>query len=218
MSPQGVVTTMHFFSGADGSSSFEPLIQARDGYLYGTTTFGGSNGNGTVFRIGLDGTFTSLYSFTNGADGSDPFSPVIQAADGNFYGTTCGGGVGNNGTVFRMTPNGLLTTLHTFNGSDGSCGNGVLVEVGGNNEDDEQNGRGALYGTTSNGGTNNAGTIFKITRSGTLTTLHSFTGPDGAYPLVGLIQARDGLYGTAYGGGVNNNGTVFRLTLAPSQP
>lgn len=110
--------------------------------------------------------------------------------------------------MFKITPKGTLTTLHTFVGADGANPAAALVQAT----------NGSFYGTTTNGGANGDGVVFKVTRSGSLTTLHSFcaqTGcADGEHPYAGLIQATDGsLYGTTPGGGTNNDGTVFRLSV-----
>jgi uncharacterized repeat protein (TIGR03803 family) len=201
------------------------LMQAIDGSFYGTTTEGGANvgctpesysGCGTVFKITPNGELTTLYSFcaqTNCTDGAQPYTGLVQASDGNFYGTTFYGGnldcqpSYGCGTVFRITPSGKLTTLHTFDFTDGAEPFGALIQATDGN----------LYGTTWGGGANPksiAGTVFRITLTGTLTTLHSFDYQvDGDGPL-GLTQATDGnFYGTtADGGGGGSCGTVFKIT------
>ena len=200
----------------DGSAPYATLIQGHDGNFYGTTYTGGSNSQGTVFKITSSGTLTTLHSF-DGSHGRRPRAALVQASDGNFYGTTEAGGSNGFGTVFKMTPQGTLTTLYSFcNGADcpdGSTPYGGLV----------QGSDGNLYGTTSSGGTNNNndpfGTVFKITPSGELTTLYNFcsqpTCADGISPTAGLIVASDGnFYGTTSGGGVTGSGTLFRLTPA----
>ncbi len=147
-------------------------------------------------------TYTTLVSF-NSTNGSAPFGALVQGADGNFYGTTCDGGTANRGTIFKMTPAGALTTLHSFDLTDGDAG--LLLAANGN-----------FYGTTYGGGTNsNFGTIFEITPAGALTTLNELSPPDGALSFGGLVQAADGdLYGTTWGGGAGLYGTVFRMTPA----
>jgi len=158
-------------------------------------------------------TFTTLVSF-NGTEAA-PAGALTQATDGNFYGTTAGGGPRGHGTVFKMTPTGTLTRLYGFCHqvrcpTDGGGPVGALV----------QGADGSFYGTTNTGGPNYvAGTVFKITPGGTLTTLHSFcsnTGcGDGENPFGGLVQGPDGdFYGTARDGGANYNGTVFKITPA----
>jgi uncharacterized repeat protein (TIGR03803 family) len=150
---------------------------------------------------------TVLYSFTGGADGGTPESGLIQATDGNFYGTTSQGGASNTGTVFRITSAGMLTTLYSFTGgADGAVPLAGLIEGTDSN----------FYGTTSQGGTGRTGTVFRITSAGLLTTLYSFTGgADGGLPLGGVIQATNGiLYGTTAEGGAFSTGTVFQITTA----
>ena len=201
---------------ADGDGPGGKLIQATDGNLYGTTSYGGTNcmsegGCGTVFRITPAGSLTTIYSFCSQpscADGVQPVAGLIQGRDGNFYGTTFGGGTGNNeGTVFKITTAGTLTTLHSFDGADGALPAGWLV----------QGTDGNFYGTTVTGGAENGSTIFKISPAGTLTTIYSFCGQpscvdgDGVY--AGLVQGTDGnFYGTTLGGGANYDGTVFGIT------
>src|SRR5271168_4027197 len=165
-----------------------------------------------------EGVLTTLHSFTF-SDGYAPLAGLVQATDGNFYGTTYEGGgnstCGNGcGTVFKITPAGVLTTLHTFNFTDGADPNGVLIQAADGN----------LYGTTANGGSGSpcpvCGTAFKITLEGILTTIYNFDTADGIVPLAGLLQATDeNFYGTtSYGGDgdctvdFGGCGTVFRLT------
>jgi len=205
-----------------------PLVQGTDGNFYGTTEYGGTGcgntGCGTVFKITPSGTLTTLYDFCsqpNCTDGSNPYGALVQATDGNFYGTTSrGGGSADSGTVFKITPSGTLATLYSFcsqpNCSDGSGPNGGLVQAT----------DGSLYGTTSGGGVSDGGTVFKITLSGTLSTLYSFCSqlncPDGAYPFDSLTQGTDGnFYGITVGGGGRDCpyesqgcGTVFAITPA----
>src|SRR5215468_1748966 len=113
-------------------------------------------------------TFTTLVNFDR-ANGANPDARLVQAADGNFYGTTESGGAHDRGTVFKITSKGKLTTLHSFDGSDGSAPSAGLVQATDGN----------FYGTTAAGGINDNGTVFKITAGGKLTTLHSFIYSDG---------------------------------------
>jgi uncharacterized repeat protein (TIGR03803 family) len=132
-------------------------VEGRDGNLYGTTSFGGGNPayGGTVFKISLTGTLTTLHSF-DGSDGSGAEAGLIQANDGNFYGTTSGFGGSNLGTVFRITPSGELTVLHNFEGTDGQLSYAPLV----------QGSNGDLYGTTEFGAdmacSEGCGTVFRV--------------------------------------------------------
>ncbi len=203
MTPSGTLTVLQSVGSVAG------LVQGSDGSFYGTTPR--SYTNGTVFKITASGTLTTLHTF-NGTDGNNPQAGLILATDGNFYGTTYSGGTssycgGGCGTVFKMTPGGSLTTLHSFTGTDGYDVQAGLVQ-----------GRdGNFYGTTGPGGAHNDGEVFKITPSGTLTVLYSFcsqTGcTDGAYPRAALMQATDGnFYGTTSAGGANSQGTVFAIT------
>jgi uncharacterized repeat protein (TIGR03803 family) len=215
----GKSTTLRNFNGADGANPYAGLVQAADGNFYGTTSLGGprrsacATGCGTVFKITPSGKLTTLHRFDY-TDGYEPYAGFVQGTDGDFYGTTAGGGTkavcgaGGCGTVFKITPSGKLTTLHSFDKTDGNSPQAGLV----------QGTDGNFYGTTVLGGARKGvsyGTVFKMTLSGKLTTLHSFTGPrkGGAYPYGGLVQATNGdFYGTTEGGGANAVGTVFRIT------
>ncbi|MGA9304306.1 MAG: choice-of-anchor tandem repeat GloVer-containing protein, partial [Candidatus Sulfotelmatobacter sp.] len=223
-SPAQTFSDLFNFDGPDGAFPQSILVQGTDGNFYGTT----SGGSGTVFRMSSAGTLTTLYSFcaqTNCPDGSQPYAGLVQGSDGNFYGTAAGGGTHNGGTVFKITPEGKLTTLYQFcsetDCKDGDQPYGALIQgVSGN-----------FFGTTSTGGANNQGTVFKLTPSGTLTTLYSFCAqtncPDGSQPYAGLVQGSDGnFYGTTYSGGglqgiacvndlidgVAGCGTIFKVT------
>jgi len=152
--------------------------------------------------------FTSLLSF-DGNNGADPHNVyLVQGTDGQLYGTTYSS-TGTDGTVFKVTTGGMLTTLHTFC-EGGSCLDGALPEAGlvlATN--------GKFYGTTMKGGANDDGTVFEITSAGSLTTLHSFDVNDGAFPEYALIQARNGnFYGTTSSGGAGDIGTIFEITPA----
>jgi len=207
----GALTTLHNFDDTDGAASVAPLVQATNGNLYGTTSGGGVMFAGTVFKITPSGTLATLYSFAPEPDGNEPFAGLVQATDGNLYGTTAYGGPENDGTVFKITPSGTLTTIYNFcsqsNCTDGNESFAPLVQaIDGN-----------LYGTTINGGTVGGGTIFKITPSGTLTTVYNFCSQvscaDGASPYAGLVQAANGdFYGTTDVDGANGEGTVFKIT------
>jgi uncharacterized repeat protein (TIGR03803 family) len=158
------------------------------------------------YKITLDGIFASVHSFT-GADGSNPYAGVIQAGDGNYYGTTLAGGVNDAGTVFKLTSAGAVTTLYSFctqlpDCPDGAGPSGGLIQAL----------DASFYGTTSTGGAGGYGTIFKLTSDGSLTTLHSLNWLNGAYPYAGLVQATDGsFHGTTENGG-GGDGTIFKIT------
>jgi len=178
--PAQTFTTLVSFDGTNGAYSYASVVQGLDGSLYGTTKGDGVNGNyGTVFKITPSGVLTTLYSFCSQSgcrDGAFPQAGLVQATNGDLYGTASGGGEGDDdgGTVFKITPSGTLTTLYSFC-SQAGCTDGAHPFAGlvpATNGD--------LYGTTYQGGCNGGcGTIFKITLSGTLTTLHSFDGTDG---------------------------------------
>src|ERR1039457_3016381 len=218
--PAQTLTTLYSFcsqSGCtDGNWPEARLVQATNGDLYGITIYGGGapqNNSGTVFKITLGGTLTTLHRFcsqTNCPDGYLPLAALFQAANGDFYGTTYYGGTsGNYGTVFKITPGATLTTLHNFC-SQTDCTDGQYPDAG-----LVQATNGDFYGTTQ-GAANKRGTVFKITPSGTLTTLYRFCSQtnctDGALPK-GLVEdTAVVLYGTTYFGGTNNHGTVFKIT------
>jgi uncharacterized repeat protein (TIGR03803 family) len=202
----------------DGIAPMAGLTLGRDGSFYGTTSAGGSNGCGTIFRITSDGAFTSLYSFgvivdTNGnvLDGVEPAASLVEGSDGEFYGTTEYGGSGS-GSIFKVTSSGVLTPLYQVPpppddvyAAENGPPSALALGADGN-----------FYGTTTYGGSNYVGSVFEITPTGDCTTLYSFRfESDGAYPLNGLIRGRDGIfYGTASQGGPGTNGTIFRI--APS--
>jgi uncharacterized repeat protein (TIGR03803 family) len=201
---------LHLFIGGptDGSGPTGSLIQDTDGNFYGMTYQGGANDAGTVFKINPDGVETLLHSFGKSTtDGNYPVSSLIQGKDGNFYGMTSQGGALGIGVVFKITPAGVETVLHSFTGStttpvDGSTPHGSLI----------QGTDGNFYGTTQQGGANNAGTVFMMTPSGAVTVLHSFNTADGSAPDGSLVQDADGyFYGMTYAGGAGGNGTVFRI-------
>ena len=222
----GNLTTLHNFEGTDGRLVDARLVQATDGNFYGTTARGGvvsdicitGPGCGTLFEITPSGKLTTLYSF-QGADGWSPGGGLVQATNGNFYGTTGFGGANNFGTVFEATPGGKLTTLYSFDLTDGSMPYIAMVQATDGN----------LYGTTTAGGpaavygtfNGGDGTVFEITPEGELTTLHNFDLTDGAAVWGGLVQATDGnFYGTTTLGGTSGNcgfgggcGTVFSLSV-----
>jgi uncharacterized repeat protein (TIGR03803 family) len=216
MTLSGAATTLHSFDGTDGCNpSNGALVQATNGNLYGTTGACGANGFGTVFEITPSGTLTTLYNFCSQsgcADGGHAYTGLIQATDGNFYGTTQYGGAYSNGTVFEITPSGV-TTLYSFCSQSG-CPDGLYPVAGLIQATD-----GNFYGTTEEGGAKNCGTVFEITPTGALTTLHSFCSQsgssDGDAPDAGLVQNTNGtLYGTtALGGGATFDGTVFSLSM-----
>jgi uncharacterized repeat protein (TIGR03803 family) len=202
----GAFSVVHAFTGGpDGAGPTGygvELLSAADGNLYGTTP-GGAFGQGTFFRMSLDGMVTTLYTIKAGPGGAHPQAPLLQASDGNFYGTTSRGGSYDRGIVFRATSSGALTVLHDFTGGLEGYWPTALVEGP----------DGFLYGATSYDGQFNAGTLFRMSPTGVFQTLHAFTGADGAYPSAALLLGRDGrFYGTTWFGGAFNHGTVFAMT------
>jgi uncharacterized repeat protein (TIGR03803 family) len=209
MTESGDVITLHSFTFVpDGAPN--SLIQAADGNFYGTTLTGtgpfrSGLRSGTVFRLTPSGAFTVLHSFSSSSpvpEGTGPAS-LIQATDGNFYGTTIGGGAFGLGTIFKMTAAGALTTLHAFSSADGAFPAAALIQASDGN----------FYGTTDGGGASGLGTIFKMTPNGMFTTLYSPRVTNGSF--AALIQARDEqLYGTRVGDVVRGNAdVVFRISL-----
>ncbi|HTS18738.1 MAG TPA: choice-of-anchor tandem repeat GloVer-containing protein [Verrucomicrobiae bacterium] len=228
VTPSGGCTILYSFGSQpnDGASPSAGLIQGSDGWFYGTTPYGGTQGHGTVFRISASGSYTNLYSFTGGSDGAFPSAELVLGVDGNFYGTTEYGGAYSYGTVYRLTPGGGVTNLHSFGGGgpfvgDGANPIGRLV----------QGSDGNFYGTTISGGSrrgciDGCGTVFRVSPSGSYTNLYSFMGNtfvsnivvnDGSEPGGGLVQGSDGyFYGTTGEGGTSEEGTAFRISTSGS--
>jgi uncharacterized repeat protein (TIGR03803 family) len=213
ITPPAVFTNLYSFTGgADGGIPAAGLIQGLDGSFYGTTSAGGTGGNGTIFQITSAGTLTTLYRFLGGAgDGSEPEAGLIQVNSTNFLGNTYFGGTNDNGVAFRLnitgTGSNTVTILHSFTGgTDGA--NPVAGLMVAND--------GRYYGMASGGGSaGNNGTIFRTGATGGFTNLYKFTGlTDGAVPLAGLVQDTNGyFYGTCSAGGTADNGNVFQLIL-----
>ncbi len=207
----GKETVLHSFNSAaptlDGAYPYAGLV-LKSGKLYGTTRYGGAFNLGTVFSITPSGVETLLYSFKGGStDGSYTYAGVLFDSSGNIYGTNYSGGTDNAGTVFKLTPGGVETVLHSFvrDGLDGTNPYASLILYQGN-----------FYGTTlQGGGTANIGTVFKVTPSGAETVLYRFTGgTDGGYPYANLVHGMNKtFFSTTYQGGASNKGTVFKLVL-----
>lgn len=224
ISPSGQTSILYSFTKAnydtDGDYPESGLVQGPDGNLYGMTNSGGSAKNGTIFKMTTQGALTILHTFGDGSvanDGASPTEALMVNSDGNFYGVTSLGGAANVGVVFKMTPSGTVTILHSFlDGSvaiDGCYPDTPLVRGTDGN----------LYGASSES-TNGYGAIYRITTSGAITVLHDF--PNDAIPNDGLdpnsiIQGSDGyLYGTTEAGGygfvtseLTNPGTLFKMSL-----
>ncbi|HXE51472.1 MAG TPA: choice-of-anchor tandem repeat GloVer-containing protein, partial [Tepidisphaeraceae bacterium] len=201
-----LLTTLASFNGANGADPTAGLTMDAAGNLYGTTQFGGANGDGTVFEIASGtGVLTTLASF-NGINGAVPVGGVTLDSAGNLYGTTKNGGSSADGTVFEIAVgSGTLTALASFNGANGANPlAGLTLDSAGN-----------LYGTTYSGGNSRDGTVFEIAAgSGVITTLATFNGANGANPSAGLtLDAAGNLYGTTEFGGSAAFGTVFEIPV-----
>lgn len=212
LTPAGTLTTLHSFSGTDGSGPTAGLVEGADHSLYGTTASGGSGDFGVVFKISTAGAFTKLVDFT-GTNGSVPHALMLHA-NGSFYGVTQAGGANGFGTVYQMSAEGVLTTLLNFTGSSGAApgseAQGPLVASGN-----------LLYGMTKLGGTAGLGVLFEVSTAGAFRSLGEFSGTAGtragANPAGGLMLNTDGaLYGVTEFGGTNGFGVCFKITTAAS--
>ncbi len=217
ITPDGNFTALYTSASTDGQFPDGKLLQGSDGNFYGVTHSNSYPYRGTVFRITPDGRLTTLYTFSGGSDGDFSNGGLVQTADGNFYGTTVNDGTFHHGTVFRLTPTGVLTTLHQFTGGDGeSLQAGLTLAADGN-----------FYGTTNSGGVNSNdstyfgfGTLFQITPTGALTTLYNFGGDEGTSPSGALVQGANGhFYGTTPITSTDNDryGHLFELAVS-TQP
>ncbi len=227
----GTMTPLHTFNGgADGASSASSLIVGSDGALYGTTSGGGAQGRGVVFRITTDGTESVLCSFgVNSGDPAIPQSGLTLGRDGNFYGAAYGGGANLYGALYKVTPTGTLTTLHSF----GPAVNNINFPPFGTNPDGlypvctlVQLSDGWLYGSAPWGGINGFGTLYRVKPTGQFQLLYTFSSEvtvglnvpmvngDGAEPDASLAVAKDGsLYGVTYAGGIEGEGVIYRFDL-----
>jgi len=207
----------------DGAYPTGELVRDKEGNFYGTTYGGGSNSCscGTVFKLGSDGTLTTLHTFSGNLDGANPYGGVVRDSKGNLYGATLYGGNPEScdyqgcGTIFEITAEGEEKILYVFTGfADGSIPYSSLL----------RDAKGNLYGTTWSGGyfgeetgcfTESCGTVFELTKKGALVALHAFTGypGDGGNSYAGLVMDKqDNLYGTTYDGGAYDGGAVFEVT------
>ena len=207
INPAGTIEeNLYTFTGGTTDGAYpQQVIQASDGSFYGITQMGGASNDGAVFKITQSGIETVFYSFTGGTTGGASPSSLIQGSDANFYGTATAGGAGNDGVVFKITPAGTETILHSFTGGT-TDGSNVRALIEGND--------GNLYGVTLAGGPSNDGAVFKLTLSGTETLIYFFEGgpADGSGPNA-LTQASDGnLYGTTGSGGASGVGTIFKIS------
>lgn len=209
--PNGTETVLYSFGNQTGDGAYPAagLLLDKQRNLYGTTVWGGSYDLGTVFKLAPEGAETLLYSFgSQPADGANPLAGLVLDKHGNLYGTTNVGGAYEQGTVFKLTPNGTEAVLHSFGSQPGDGGYpsaGLAFDKQGN-----------LYGTTVSGGAQVGGTVFKVASDGSETVLYSFGSQsgDGRSPQAGVVlDKRGNLYGTTLSGGDPfGPGTVFMLT------
>jgi len=216
ITPVGEFSTLASMDGFPGDAN-SLLLPTKDGNFYTVGNFGGTSSLGTLFRIGMDGTVAVLWSF-NGIEGFPGWfsNPLVQGSEGNFYGATQFGGPSftgayrntGYGTLFKMTPDRMVTNWVEFGISNGAYPTALVLAGDGN-----------LYGTTGRGGQASVerpdgyGTVFKVATNGVFNMLTTFGGTNGLGP-ISLMQARDGnLYGaTESGGTYTNYGTIFRIT------
>jgi len=195
----GKLTVLHAFEGTDGA-------------YYGTTEQGGSADCGTVYRVTAGGTFKTLYNF-DGPHGCQPLAPPVLGTDGNFYGTTLvltGVNNPNLGAIYKITPTGALTLVHTFDGTHGAEAYAPLMQASDGN----------FYGATVNGGMYGNGVVFEMTPAGAFTDLHDFDpNTEGGEPFSALVEGTNGfLYGTTVDGGTFNDGTIYSIPLGGGTP
>jgi len=203
---KGKLTVLHAFDNSDGSALWAAPVEGTDGAFYGTTEDGGSANCGTVYRVTAAGKFKTLYNF-DGTYGCQPLAPLVLGNDGNFYGTTLGltGGNPNLGGIFKITPAGAITLLHSFDDTHGAGPYAPLMQASDGN----------FYGATVNGGQYGNGVVFEISPAGVYTDLHDFDpNTEGGEPFAALVQGTNGvLYGTTAYGGTFNAGTIYSIAL-----
>jgi len=224
ISPQGQLLWQLQFPGTNDVFPAAGLFQDEEGFLYGTTFYGGIQNQGTVFKVSANGRFVWSTPF-RGANGAGPFGELVRGCDGFLFGTTVFGGARSVGTVFRLTSEGVIKTIYSFGGTDGAHPSaGPVHGVDG-----------YFYGTTQFGGSSftfpfasGEGTIFRISCDGTLTTLYKFGNPtnlvsggfglNGSYPTGQLIQRNDGCFYGVAEGGLTSQGTNFWATIFKFDP
>jgi len=188
----------------DGSYPDGGLTLGTDGNYYGTTSGGGSKNVGTIFKVTKSGALTTLFSFTGGTEGGNPFFPPVEAQNGNYYGAAPAVYAGDYGALYKISSSGTVTTFVDFNYTNGNSPNNPT-----------QGTDGSFYGSTRGGGSAGLGVVYKATTSGTVTVLHNFLGgtADGNFPVGSLVQGNDGnFYGVTFKGGASNAGIVFKIT------
>lgn len=205
VTPAGDLTTLFVFGGLNNTAPalvYAPPTQAKNGNFYGVTCAGGVYNAGAFYEITPDGSVTLLYSFgARTGQLSCPTETLTLGQDGDFYSITDQTGPSLYGSIYRITPQGVLTDLHDFSGPDGEAPGPLVLQP-----------NGSFYGTTAFGGAHGNGTIFSVTPDGTLTTIYSLTAADGINP-ASLVQGPDGeLYGITQGAG-SSLGTIFVLKI-----
>ncbi len=206
--PGVTISNLYSFAGGADGSNPNGLMQDTNGYFYGTTQNGGANSGGTIFQMtGRWRRLTTLGAF-NGPGNGGGFSStaaLVQGLDGYLYGTTQDGGANGDGTIFKVSTNGILTTVYSFDGGDGGFSRCTPLIVGAD---------GNIYGTTSTGGVLGDGEIFRLTPTGALTQIGTFNYTNGFGPnkLLERHTSTASFYGTAFGGGTNGDGVIFNLS------
>jgi uncharacterized repeat protein (TIGR03803 family) len=207
LTPAGVFTTLYAFDSTTGAQPAGALVQGSDGAFYGAANTGGLGG-GTLFRIDSAGNLTTLYVFGTGSDdGGLPEGALVADSAANLYGTA----TATYGSVFKLTPSGVYSTVYTVSPStDASAGAGFEAGLALSSD-------GNFYGATTYGGSNDAGTVFRITPDGKLTTLYAMEGGDGTFPTGPLAHGNE-LFIAEQGSGSNNDGVIDRFPLNPPLP
>jgi uncharacterized repeat protein (TIGR03803 family) len=211
------ITTLASFDGTNGAAPYAGLLKDSAGNLYGTTTVGGADNDGTIFKLAQgSSTITALASF-DGTNGSNPYAALVMDSSGNLYGTAVLGGADGDGTIFELAQgSSTITALASFDGTNGAYPYATLI----------MDRSGNLYGTADIGGANNDGAIFELARgSSTITTLASFDGTNGPLVYAGLLMDSSGnLYGMTAEGGADGDGVIFELAgseremVSPASP
>jgi len=208
LAPDGTYSVLYDYQSRKNTYEPEQVLLDGSGNLYGLTPYGGAEGLGSIFELSSNGTYTILYSF--GGLTTQGYYPVglLHDRKGNLFGTTVRGGNADRGVIYELAPNGTETVLYSFC-AETNCSDGSLPEAGLWQDKD-----GNLFGTAELGGLYNYGVVFRYSKDGTYSVLHSFGGTpdDGQKPLAKLIADSAGnLYGTTSLGGTSNNGVVFKI-------